>query len=222
MKNVSHNKGWSLGINPAHVEPPLIPLIKETWNGKSDEDSVKLKFHRDPTSSTLDLYEFKMSLFDHGKPEDFLLSVRNFNMTLAETGTLEMDVNIHYLCTLVHGEALRQFDLLSADVKNTETLNVDYYIKGLALYFLCELALKKKSAAKWKKTRSLRVRRYAARLIDLNEYLASFPGAILADKIGVTELNEILLNSMPSSWSRQAYVQGFDCYLKMTWPLFAV
>ena len=33
----------------------------------------------------------------------------------------------------------------------------------------------------------------------------------MADKIGVTELNEILLNSMPNSWYKQAYVQGFDC-----------
>ena len=49
------------------------------------------------------------------------------------------------------------------------------------------------------------------RLIYLNEYLASFPGATMADKMGVTELNEILLNSMPKIWSKQAYVQGFDC-----------
>ena len=31
------------------------------------------------------------------------------------------------------------------------------------------------------------------------------------DKIGVTELNEILLNSMPNSWYKQAYVQVFYC-----------
>ena len=31
------------------------------------------------------------------------------------------------------------------------------------------------------------------------------------DKIGVTELNKILLNSMPNSWSKQAYIQGLDC-----------
>ena len=60
-------------------------------------------------------------------------------------------------------------------------------------------------------TCSLTIRRYAARLIDLNEYLASFLGATLTDKIGVTELNGILLNRMPNSWSKQAYVQGFDC-----------
>ena len=45
--------------------------------------------------------------------------------------------------------------------------------------------------------------------IDLNEYLASFPGTALTDKISVTELNEIRLNSMPNIWSKQAYVKGF-------------
>ena len=46
---------------------------------------------------------------------------------------------------LVRGKALRQFALLSADVVNTETLNVDYYIKCLALYFPCEFGFKKKA-----------------------------------------------------------------------------
>ena len=35
--------------------------------------------------------------------------------------------------------------------------------------------------------------------------------ATLADKIGLTELNEIILNSMPQSWTKKFYVQGFDC-----------
>ena len=62
-----------------------------------------------------------------------------------------------------------------------------------------------------KKSRSLKVRCYAAWLIDLDEYLASFTEATIADKIGVTEINEIIWNSIPKSWSKQAYVQGFDC-----------
>ena len=76
-----------------------------------------------------------MSLFDHGESEEFLLFVCNFNTTLMETWKQETDTNIQYLCTPVCGEALRQFDLFSADVENTETLNVDYYIRGLAVYF---------------------------------------------------------------------------------------
>ena len=33
----------------------------------------------------------------------------------------------------------------------------------------------------------------------------------MTDKIGATKLNEILLNSMPTSCSKHAYVKGFDC-----------
>ena len=117
------------------MEPQPIPLIKETCNGKSDEDFVKIKFCIGPTSSTSDIYEFKMSLFDHGNPEEFLFFIRNLNKTLAATWTLDMNAKIQYLCTLVRGKALHQFELLCADVKNPETLNLDYYIQGLAFYF---------------------------------------------------------------------------------------
>ena len=44
------------GTNPSHMEHPPIPLIKETYIGKSDKYFVKLKLSRDPTSITLDLY----------------------------------------------------------------------------------------------------------------------------------------------------------------------
>ena len=47
---------------------------------------------------------------------------------------------------------------------------------------------------------------YADRLIDLNEYFASFLGANLADKIYVTELNKTCLNNKSISWSKQSYV----------------
>ena len=52
---------------------------------------------------------------------------------------------------------------------------------------------------------------YAARLIDLDEYLASFPGVTLTDYIGVTGLNEIPLNIVSNSWYKQVYFQGFGC-----------
>ena len=56
-----------------------------------------------------DLYEFKIDLFDKGDLEELLLLVRNFNMTLAASGTLETGAKVQYICTLVRGEALRQF-----------------------------------------------------------------------------------------------------------------
>ena len=76
-----------------------------------------------------------MSLFGNGNLEEFLLFVRNFNMNLAASGTLEAGVKYQYLLTLVCGKALRQFDLLSTDIEGTHTLNIDYIIKVLAHYF---------------------------------------------------------------------------------------
>ena len=88
MKNFSHKKSWNSGMTQVHVEPPPKPLIKVKYDGKSDKYFVKLKLCRDPTSSTSDLYEFKMYLFENGNPEEFLLFVCNFNMTLVMTGTM--------------------------------------------------------------------------------------------------------------------------------------
>ena len=81
------------------------------------------------------------------------------------------------------------------------------------MFFSLWISFKKKRAMRrcMKKQCSLKARRYAARLIDLNEYLASFPGVTIADKIDFNELNAILLNSMHNSCSNQAYIQAFDC-----------
>ena len=45
-------------------------------------------------------------------------------------------------------------------------------------------------------------------MIRMNIWIPS-PGETLADKIGVTGLDEIILNNMPIRWSKQAYVKGF-------------
>ena len=52
MKNVLHQKGWGTYTSPDHVDPSPILLIKETPDGKSDGDYVKLKLCGYPKSST--------------------------------------------------------------------------------------------------------------------------------------------------------------------------
>ena len=60
------------------------------------------------------------------------------------------------------------------------------------------------------KPHGLKVRCYADFMIDLNDYLAVFPGSKASDKIRETSLNGILFHSVPNSWIRQSYVQGFN------------
>ena len=77
-----------------HLEPPSITLVIGGNNGKTEKYFVILKLCRYPTSSMSDLYEFKMSLFDNGKPKYFFLFVRQFNMTLAELWFLEVGAKV--------------------------------------------------------------------------------------------------------------------------------
>ena len=95
MNNFYHNKGYNLGMTQSHVEPPPIPLIKVTYDGNSDKVFAKLKLRIDPMSSMSYLYEFRMSLFYNGNPEEFLLFVLNSNTTLKASGMLDTGANIH-------------------------------------------------------------------------------------------------------------------------------
>ena len=90
MKNLSRKKGWGMDTNLSHAKPPTIPLINEKYTSKSYGDYVKLKLCRDPTSSTSDLYYFRMYLLYHNEKEDFILFVRNSQITITATGTIEM------------------------------------------------------------------------------------------------------------------------------------
>ena len=138
-----------------------------------------------------------MALSDNSKPEELLLFIRNFNMTLKASGTLKSGAEIQYLHTLVHGEALRQFDTLSAEVESDTQENLTSIILGLGAYFfpvnapsMWKRAMRRRS----RKPYGLKLRLYATRLIDLNEYLAVLPGEKASDIICVMELN--FFNSM--------------------------
>ena len=57
----------------------------------------------------------------------------------------------------------------------------------------------------------LKVRQYAANFIGLNTVYGFITWGNTIGKIGVTELNKILLNNMANSWIKKSYVQGFYC-----------
>ena len=82
IKNVSHKNNWNTGTVQVHVDPPQITLIKSKKDDKSDKYFIKVKLRRYPTSEKSDLYEFKMALSDNSKPEEFLLFIWDFKITL--------------------------------------------------------------------------------------------------------------------------------------------
>ena len=131
MKIVLNKKSCCTDAVKIHVDPPPINLIKSKNDAKWENYCVKIKLRRDPTSEKSDLYEFKMSLFDNGNTEEFLLFVWNFQMNLKASGELSTSKNIQYLVTLLRREALRQIYMFSVEVGDTTTTHLNSIILGL-------------------------------------------------------------------------------------------
>ena len=105
-------------------------------------------------------------------------------MTLEASGTLAADVKIQYLCTLVRGEALRQLDTLSVEVRSTNSENLKYIILGLGTYlFPVNVLSKQKRTMRhgMRKPRGLKLRCYVYCMIDIDNYLDVFTGAKASD-----------------------------------------
>ena len=135
-------------------------------------------------------------------------------MTLESSVTLVSGEKILYLRTLVHGAVLHQFDMLFDELGSTTSENLKSIILGLVTYFFPVNALSKQKCVMrrgMRNPRGLNIRLYAAHMIGLNKYLSIFPWAKANEKMYETDLNEILLKSMPNRWIRHAYVQWFDC-----------
>ena len=96
-------------------------------------------------SGKSDLYEFKMIFFENGDLEEFLLFVRNFQMTLEDSGALAASAKMQYIFTLLHGGALRQLDILSVEVGNTTTTHLNRIILILYTYFFLSMHFQKEA-----------------------------------------------------------------------------
>ena len=64
----------------------------------------KIKLCGDPTLENQDIFEFRISLFDNGKLEEFLLFVHNLKMTIDAPGTLTDNLKLWYIYVLYYLE----------------------------------------------------------------------------------------------------------------------
>ena len=127
-----------------------------------------------------------MALFDNSEPEELLLFVGYLNMNLGSSVTLVPGKNIKYLCTLLNGELLRQFDMLYAEVGITTSENLKNFILGSGTYFFLLMSCHKKKRSLRRvmnKPHSLKEICYAAHMIDINDCLYVFPWVKESDKI---------------------------------------
>ena len=92
-------------------------------------------------------------------------------MALKASGILAASVKIQYLCKMLHGELLRQHDMLSVEVGRTTTTHLNRIIWGLGrYYFPINVLSKQKRVVRHRiiKPRKLKLGRYTACMIEIN------------------------------------------------------
>ena len=112
-----------------------------------------------------------MALFDNSDIDEFLLFVRKFQMALEDSGSPYDRTKIHYLFTLLHGEAIRQIYTLCVEVGSTTTTHLKHIILGLSTYFTPIHSLSRKKCTMRRRTRNpreLKVINHASRIIEIN------------------------------------------------------
>ena len=82
MKDVYRQNSWHTVAVQIRFEPPPILLIKQKLDFKMERYDVKIKFRLDHMSEKLDMYEFKVGLFENCKQEELFLFIQNFNIIL--------------------------------------------------------------------------------------------------------------------------------------------
>ena len=77
----------------------------------------------------------KWPCLENSDPEEFLLFIKNFKTTFKPSVALSADSKLQYLRNLLHGETIRQFDTLYAQVDSTTETHLRQIVLGLGVYF---------------------------------------------------------------------------------------
>ena len=79
-------------------------------------DIIKIKMRRDPVSGTSETYKLKVQIFENGKPEEFLQTMKDL-----KTG---IDRTVQFQSTILYREAMRKFDIIIGQVGSTNNTNL--------------------------------------------------------------------------------------------------
>ena len=74
-------------------------------------------------SYTSDVYEYNIALFKNEEPEIFLQFLWNFGKSIEISGEISVVRTIQCQFTLLCGEALRKFEILSVHIGHTNNEN---------------------------------------------------------------------------------------------------
>ena len=100
------NPTWILVDVQTWINPSNIPLSIQEQPEVNYCNTIKVKMRRNPSSVGLETYEFKMTIFENGKPEELFQFLKNFKNLIDGMGTISVVGSIYLLCELLSGYVL--------------------------------------------------------------------------------------------------------------------
>ena len=112
MKNV----GWLSSDMQARIDTPTILLMKLGVDDVCTTHIIKVKIRINPSSAASETYKVNMDTFNDCQPEEFLSLLRNFKIVTDGTGTTSPSGQINYLCTMLRGQAFKEFEKTTGSI----------------------------------------------------------------------------------------------------------
>ena len=103
---------------------------------------------------------------------------------------------------MLRGQALKEFDKIQSQHGGVTNNHLNIIQEGLLEYFFSINSLSKQKHAMRRAMRtpqSMTFKHFAARLMEMNNFLPLFPGSDASEKMEMEELNKILLHAVPDA-----------------------
>ena len=170
--------------NGPRLVMPAIGLERPEDSADAGKFDEKIKCRTNPTDASSTTYEIGMDYFKDGTPEEWLLYKNQLTRCLDSQGATAGPSKFSLARRLLMGRALADFNN-SASLRTTETR--EHYLQcihAVTLGVFPQDALKEQKT--WmrrflKKPADWDIKKYVARVVEINEYLPQFPPRSLAE-----------------------------------------
>lgn len=191
---------------PISLDRVVMPTLKKT-------EYMTLKCRSDPTDADSEQYELSIRYFRTGKPEEFLLLMKDFQKIIVGQNLTTGPAKYAMMRRILDGDALAAFNQAAQALGNETNEHFGQCVERLTSHVFPNrsLAIQRRYMRRYmRKPKETKIREYLARVVELNSYLPLFPGGDDNAKLSDDELCDILEFATPASWQRQMTLQAFD------------
>ena len=194
------------------VAPP-IPLARPVTPELKKNEYLVMKLRSDPTDPASQTYDLTIKYFSTGTPEEWLIFRRDVSRVLVGQNITTGPAQYAMIRWLIVGDTLAVFNAAATKRGAESTDNFKLCLRDVTTHVFPQRALnrqKRYMRRYMRKQVGMSTREFAARLAELNAYLADFPPFENDQGLAQDEIIDILEFGVPNAWQRNMVLQGFD------------